>query len=38
LIAQAMKEATVYERSIAQQENDDSLAKVREAKTTEIYT
>jgi C4-dicarboxylate-binding protein DctP len=38
LISQAMKEATVYERSIAQQENDDSLAKVREAKTTEIYT
>jgi C4-dicarboxylate-binding protein DctP len=38
LIAQAMKEATVYERSIAQQENDDSLAKVRAAKTTEVYT
>jgi C4-dicarboxylate-binding protein DctP len=38
LITQAMKEATVYERSIAQQENDDSLAKVRAAKTTEIYT
>lgn len=37
LLAQAMKEATVYERSIAQQENDDSLAKVRAAKTTEIY-
>jgi C4-dicarboxylate-binding protein DctP len=38
LLAQAMKEATVYERGIAQQENDDSLAKVRAAKTTEIYT
>ena len=38
LISQAMKEATVYERSIAQQENDDSLAKIRAAKTTEIYT
>jgi C4-dicarboxylate-binding protein DctP len=38
LISQAMKEATVYERSIAQQENDDSLAKVRAAKTTEVYT
>ena len=38
LLAQAMKEATVYERGIAQQENDDSLAKIREAKTTEIYT
>ena len=38
LLTQAMKEATVYERGIAQQENDDSLAKIREAKTTEIYT
>jgi len=38
LLAQAMKEATVYERGIAQQENDDSLAKVRAAKTTEVYT
>jgi C4-dicarboxylate-binding protein DctP len=32
LIAQAMKEATVYERSIAQQENDESLARIRAAK------
>ena len=38
LLAQAMKEATVFERGIAQQENDDSLAKIREAKTTMIYT
>jgi C4-dicarboxylate-binding protein DctP len=38
LIEQAMKEATVYERGIAQQENDDSLAKVSVAKTTEVYT
>ena len=38
LISQAMKEATVYERSIAQQEGDDALAKIRAAKTTEIYT
>lgn len=38
LLALAMKEATVYERGIAQQENDDSLAKVRAAKTTDIYT
>jgi len=38
LLSQAMKEATVYERSIAQLENDDSLAKIRAAKTTEIYT
>jgi len=38
LIAQAMKEATVYERSIAEQEGADALAKIRAAKTTEIYT
>jgi C4-dicarboxylate-binding protein DctP len=38
LISQAMKEATVYERSIALQENEESLAKIRAAKTTEIYT
>jgi C4-dicarboxylate-binding protein DctP len=38
LLSQAMKEATVYERSIAQQEGGDSLAKIRAAKTTEIYT
>ena len=33
----AMKEATVFERDIAQQENDDALEKVRAAKTTEVY-
>jgi len=38
LISQAMKEATVYERGIAKQENDESLDKIRAAKTTEIYT
>ncbi len=38
LISQAMNETSVYERSIAQLENDDSLAKVRAAKTTEVYT
>lgn len=38
LISQAMKEATVYERSIAQEENDEALAKIRAAKTTEIDT
>ena len=38
LISQAMKEATVYERSIAEQEGEDALAKIRAAKTTEIYT
>ena len=38
LISQAMKEATVYERSIAEQEGADALTKIRAAKTTEIYT
>lgn len=38
LISQAMKEATVYERSIAEQEGDEALAKIRAAKTTEIST
>ena len=33
----AMKEATAFERDIAQQDNDDALEKVRAAKTTEIY-
>ncbi|MEO8331260.1 MAG: TRAP transporter substrate-binding protein [Gallionella sp.] len=33
----AMKEATVFERDIAQKENDDALQKVRDAKTTEVY-
>ncbi|MHB9102432.1 MAG: TRAP transporter substrate-binding protein [Sulfuricella sp.] len=33
----AMKEATAFERDIAQQENDEALAKVKAAKTTEIH-
>lgn len=33
----AMKEATEFERNIAQQENDEALQKVRDAKTTEVY-
>jgi C4-dicarboxylate-binding protein DctP len=36
-LEQAMQEATEYERVIAQQENDDALAKVKAAGTTEIY-
>jgi C4-dicarboxylate-binding protein DctP len=36
-LEQAMKEATAYEREIAQKENDDALAKVRAAGTTEVY-
>ena len=37
ILDQAMKEATQYEREIAKKENDDALAAVRAAKTTEIY-
>lgn len=36
-LTQAMREATEYERDIAQKENDESLAKVKAAGTTEIY-
>lgn len=35
---QAMKEATTFERDIAQKDNDDALAQVIAAKTTTIYT
>ena len=34
---QAMKEATAFEREIAQKDNEDALAKVKAAKTTEVY-
>ena len=36
-LQEAIDEASKYERSIAQKENDDALEKIREAKTTEIY-
>ena len=36
-LTQAMKEATAFEREIAQKDNDDALAKVRAARTTEVY-
>ena len=36
-LEQAMKEATFYERSIAQRENDDALEAVKKAGTTEVY-
>jgi C4-dicarboxylate-binding protein DctP len=36
-LEQAMRETTEYEREIAQKENDEALAKVRAAGTTEIY-
>jgi C4-dicarboxylate-binding protein DctP len=35
-LTEAMKEATEYERSIAQRDNDDALAKVIAAKTTTV--
>jgi len=36
-LEKAMRDATVYERQIAQQENDNALAGVKAAGTTEIY-
>jgi C4-dicarboxylate-binding protein DctP len=37
MLDQAMQEATVFERKIAQEENDQALAKVRAAGTTQIH-
>ena len=34
----AMADTTVFERKIAQEENDEALAKVKAAGTTQIYT
>jgi C4-dicarboxylate-binding protein DctP len=36
-LEQAMKEATVYERRIAQEENDAALVQIKAAGTSEIY-
>jgi C4-dicarboxylate-binding protein DctP len=36
-LEKAMKESTAFERRIAQEENDDALAKVRAAGTTEVF-
>ncbi len=36
-LTQAMREATAYERDIAQQDNDNALAKVIAARTTTVY-
>ena len=36
-LEQAMRDTTEYERVIAQQENDEALAKVKAAGTTEVY-
>ena len=37
-LTRAMKEATLFERDIAQRENDDALAKVIAANTTVVYS
>ena len=36
-LEKAMQDATAYERDIAQKENDDALAAVRRAGTTEVW-
>lgn len=36
-LTKAMEETTKFERSIAKKDNDDALAKVKAAKTTEVY-
>ena len=36
-LEKAMREATAYERKIAQEENDEALARIKAAGTTEIY-
>lgn len=36
-LTQAMKQATVFEREISQKDNDEALAKVIAAKTTDVY-
>jgi len=37
-LEQAMKEATVFANRIAQEENDNALAKVKESGKTQVYT
>lgn len=37
ILTKAMADTTVYERAIAQKDNDDALAKVKAAGTTRIY-
>lgn len=37
MLNKAMEEATVFERKIAQEENDQALAKVRAAGTTQVH-
>ncbi len=37
-LEQAMKDATVYANRIAQEENDNALAKIRQTGKTQVYT
>lgn len=37
-IEQAMRDATVYANKIAQEENDNALAKIRESGKTQVYS
>ncbi len=37
-LEQAMKEATVFANKIAQEENDNALAKIKESGKTQVYT
>ena len=37
ILDKAMQETTIFERKIAQEENDEALAKVKAAGTTQIY-
>ena len=36
-LEQAMRDATIFERQVAQQENDRALAGIRALKKTEVY-
>jgi C4-dicarboxylate-binding protein DctP len=37
ILAKAMQDTTVFERKIAQEENEEALAKVKAAGTTQVY-
>jgi C4-dicarboxylate-binding protein DctP len=37
ILEQAIKEATAYEREMAQKDNDDALAQIRASKKTAVY-
>jgi len=37
-LTRAMREATAYEKTIAQRANDDAIEKIRRAGTTQIHS